>query len=119
MKKILQAIKVFFWTKAYWIKIVIEHTDTVIALRKDKDTQVDKWKSELYQLIAYLSDGTWKDGDSIAETIDDHQERKYMKIHREDVIVILTENQDPEDAASALLEYFEILDDNGVLKPKE
>lgn len=119
MKKLLLWIHLFFSDRSRFVSLYFSQEDRWKGYMIERDTEIDKWKTELYRLIAYLTDGTWKDGDSIAETIDDHQERKYMKIHREDVITILTENPDPEEAASALLEYFEILDDNGVLKPKE
>lgn len=68
-----------------------------------------KSQNEMKRLVSLLSGNTWQEGDNMMEAIEAFQQTKYLKEHKEDIILIFKGNMDdPEEAARQILEYFEI-----------
>lgn len=80
----------------------------------------DSLKFQYDELARILSGGEWNEGDNRVEAIEAYQSAYYLKIHRQDVINIFMQNMgNPEEAAQELFDYFDILEENDTLKPKE
>ena len=87
---------------------VLEKNQTELLEKsvKSRDT-INELESELKRLVSLLSGNTYQEGDNMMEAIEAFQERKYMKEHKEDFLMIMTQNA-PEVAAQELFEYFEL-----------
>lgn len=45
----------------FWYRFAKKIDAQHIEKQKELEKEVDRWKTELYKLVAYMTDGTWKD----------------------------------------------------------